>query len=167
MQGSSITTAASPLEAPQQMTLAGRPCQFPFFYRGVAQTSCVPYSTADSSSFCMDTDGRFGMCSPQPLSPYSTFQTWLDQWAGKGSLETAVRADSLPLFRVQRPSGGMRSEFHIRQLWHVFAAAPVALLHLPVLAETVGRQWILGDSSEHQIVLSRVILSGSANAGAS
>ncbi len=90
MQGTSIMTAASPLGAPQQMTLAGRPCQFPFYYRGVAQTSCVPYSSADSSAFCMDTDGRFGMCSPQPLSPYSTFQSWLDQWAGKGSLETAV-----------------------------------------------------------------------------
>ena len=92
VQGSSITVAASPLEAPQQMTLAGRPCQFPFFYRGVAQTSCVPYSSADSSAFCQDTDGRFGMCSPAPLSPYSTFQSWLDQWAGKGALETTVRA---------------------------------------------------------------------------
>ena len=95
VQGSSIAAAASPLEAPQQMTLAGRPCQFPFFYRGVAQTSCVAYSAADSAAFCLDTDGRFAMCSPQPLSPYSTFQSWLDQWAGRGALETAVSARQL------------------------------------------------------------------------
>lgn len=89
------------------MTLAGRPCQFPFFYRGTAQTSCVPYSAADSAAFCLDTDGRFAMCSPQPLSPYSTFQTWLDQWAGKGALETAVRASSLPSYQGQIPRGCM------------------------------------------------------------
>jgi len=91
LQISSITVAASPLEAPQQLTIAGRPCQFPFFYRGVAHSSCVAYTSADSSSFCMDVDGRFAMCSPAPVSPYSTFQSWLDQWAGKGALQTAVR----------------------------------------------------------------------------
>ena len=92
LQLSSITVAASPLEGPQQMTIAGRPCQFPFYYKGTAQYSCVPYSAADNATFCADSDGRFDMCSPSPLAPYSTFQSWLDQWAGRGALETAVRA---------------------------------------------------------------------------
>ena len=97
LQISSIMVAASPLEAPQQLTIAGRPCQFPFFYRGVAHSSCVAYTSADSSSFCMDVDGRFAMCSPAPVSPYSTFQTWLDQWAGRGALQTAVRLTFIPV----------------------------------------------------------------------
>lgn len=87
----STSTAAAPLGA-QQLTIAGRPCQFPFFYRGSARTTCVPYSAADSSAFCLDVDGRFAMCSPSPVSPYSTFQSWLDQWAGKGALQTQVNS---------------------------------------------------------------------------
>ena len=90
LQGSSVTVVAPGPQTSEQMTIAGRPCQFPFFYKGQVRNACVPYSSADSSAFCMDVDGHFAMCSPNPVSAYSTFQSWLDQWAGKGALQTAV-----------------------------------------------------------------------------
>ncbi len=91
MKGLAILQALGPVSAPQQMTISGRPCQFPFFYRGVARAACVPYSAEDSATFCLDVDGRYAMCSPQPMSAFSTPQSWLDQWAGKGALQTSVR----------------------------------------------------------------------------
>ena len=96
LQGSSVTVVAAGPQTSEQMTIAGRPCQFPFFYKGQVRNACVPYSSADSSAFCMDVDGRFAMCSPSPVSAYSTFQSWLDQWAGKGALQTAVRPHIAP-----------------------------------------------------------------------
>ena len=91
MQVAAVSAAVSPVSTPQQMTIAGRPCQFPFFYRGIPRSACVPYSAEDSAAFCLDVDGRYAMCSPQKLSAYSTPQSWLDQWAGKGALQTSVR----------------------------------------------------------------------------
>ncbi|BDA48704.1 hypothetical protein COCOBI_12-3860 [Coccomyxa sp. Obi] len=83
-----------PGEAAQQLTIAGRPCQFPFFYRGEARTQCVPYSSSDSSAFCLDVDGRFSMCSPTLTTDYSAFVNWMDQWAGMGQLQTEIGANA-------------------------------------------------------------------------
>ncbi|KAK9917704.1 hypothetical protein WJX75_007350 [Coccomyxa subellipsoidea] len=85
--------APAPAQA-QQLTIAGRPCQFPFFYRGEARTQCVPYSSSDSSAFCLDVDGRFSMCSPTLTSDYSSFISWMDQWAGMGQLQTMIGANA-------------------------------------------------------------------------
>jgi hypothetical protein len=83
--------AVGPVSASaQQLTVAGRPCQFPFFYRGEAHSACVPYSSADSSAFCLDADGHFSMCSAAITGGYSQPVSWLDQWAGQGQLQTQV-----------------------------------------------------------------------------
>ena len=76
--------------AAAQLTLAGRPCQFPFFYRGEAHSQCVPYSSSDSSAFCLDVDGHFSMCSAAITGGYAQPVSWLDQWAGQGQLQTQV-----------------------------------------------------------------------------
>ena len=73
------------------LTVAGRPCQFPFFYRGEAHTQCVPYSAADTSAFCQDVDGGFSMCSPATTGGYAQPVSWLNQWAGQGQLEMQAR----------------------------------------------------------------------------
>ena len=103
----------------EQMTIAGRPCQFPFFYKGQVRNACVPYSAADSSAFCMDVDGHFAMCSPNPVSAYSTFQSWLDQWAGKGALQTAVSPHAAQLAPCIGPSSATDRLHHSRRqpLW--------------------------------------------------
>ncbi len=88
--------APAPGDAAQQLTIAGRPCQFPFFYRGEARTQCVPYSSSDSSAFCLDVDGRFSMCSPTLTTDYSAFVNWMDQWAGMSQLQTEVRIPHRP-----------------------------------------------------------------------
>lgn len=83
--------APMPATTGQQLTVAGRPCQFPFFYRGQSHSACVPYSSADSSSFCLDADGHFSMCSAAITEGYAQPVSWIDQWAGQGQLQTQVR----------------------------------------------------------------------------
>ena len=142
MQVAAISAAVSPVSAPQQMTIAGRPCQFPFFYRGIPRTACVPYSDEDSAAFCLDVDGRYAMCSPQPLSAYSTPQSWLDQWAGKGALQTSV---GLPPHNEP-----LRASLNLPGcewvLCKVLSAAPVCQLHSAVLAGSAGQQGALQTS---------------------
>ena len=137
----------------EQMTIAGRPCQFPFFYKGQVRNACVPYSTADSSAFCMDVDGHFAMCSPNPVSAYSTFQSWLDQWAGKGALQTAVSPHAAQLAPCIVPSSRTDRLLHSHRqpLWPKSCLSP---LHTSTLAGLVWLPSGPAGPGEHPIMRS-------------